>query len=357
MDRDGFRVPAADLQAAVLDLHATDLDVHALGTVLEEVVVKLGLARTAVFLPLALTAEVPTRADGIALAVPGRGRRPAGVLRCTEAVAGPDLELVVAHAAVAFENLSLREEIARREEAVRRIAEQLQDALLPDLPSLPNTLIDVRYRSAGREARVGGDFYDVFGLPDGRALIVVGDVMGKGVEAASRTSRITQTLRALALQGLDLQLLLERCHEQVTYQDPEIMATLWCGLYDPESGELDFASLGHPPALLLRGGDDPSRSDPIRLELEGLPLGLRDLTDTPPETRSRRLGPRDLLVLYTDGVVEASGDFLAGVDALLAAVEARADEPLATIVSEVVDEMLADAGHRDDAVLFLLRRR
>jgi len=289
--------------------------------------------------------------------LPSQDRRPAGVLRLKEAVPGRELDLVLAHAATAFAHLQRRERMARRADAVRRVAERLQDALLPDLPELPNTLMDVRYRSAGREARVGGDFYDVFGLPDGRALLVVGDVMGKGIEAASRTSRITQTLRALALQGLDLQVLLERCHEQVTYQDPEIMATVWCGVYDPASGELEFASLGHPPALLLRGGDDPARHDAIRLELEGLPLGMRDLTDTPPETRSRRLGPRDLLVLYTDGVVEASGDFLAGVEALRAAVEARADEPLAEIVSDVLDEMLADADHRDDAVLFLLRRR
>jgi phosphoserine phosphatase RsbU/P len=132
-------------------------------------------------------------------------------------------------------------------------------------------------------------------------LVTVGDVVGKGVEAAVRTSRITQTLRALALRELPLDQLLALADEQVVWQDPEIMATLWCGMYEPDTGELAFASLGHPPALLLR-----SSGDPIRLELEGLPLGMRDLSPDPPEVCTRRLDARDLLVLYTDGVVEAS---------------------------------------------------
>jgi phosphoserine phosphatase RsbU/P len=188
-------------------------------------------------------------------------------------------------------------------------------------------------------------------LPDGRVLIAVGDVMGKGVDAALHTSRITHTMRSLAMGGLELDLLLERLDEQITWQDPDLMATVWCGLYEPDSGELHFASLGHPPALLLRADGNP-----IRLELEGLPLGLRDLTDRPPEIRARRLAPRDLLVLYTDGVVEASKDYLAGQEALLAAVAFRRDEPVGEILNGALEELLANAGHSDDAAMLILRR-
>jgi serine phosphatase RsbU (regulator of sigma subunit) len=262
------------------------------------------------------------------------------------------LETLAEHAGLALDAVERRDEIADREERMRRVAEKLQDALLPTLPDLPQTSLAVRYRAAAREARVGGDFYDVFPMPTGHVLIVVGDVMGKGVEAASRTSRITQTLRALALQGLRLDALLERVDEQVSFQDPHVMATLWCGLYDPAAAEIEFASLGHPPALLLR-----SEGEPISLQLEGLPLGLRDLAEDPPEVRRRKLAPRDLLVLYTDGVVEVSGDVLEGIDALLATIRGRRDQPLQAAVDEALAELLAGGGHTDDAVMLLLRRR
>src|SRR5690606_1420838 len=139
----------------------------------------------------------------------------------------------------------------------------------------------------------------------------------------------------LALQRLPIDELLARVDEHVVWQDPEIMATLWCGIYEPDSGELSFASLGHPPALLLR-----STGEPIRLELEGLPLGMRDLSPKPPEIRSRQLDSRDLLVLYTDGVVEASRDYLAGQDALLRAVEAHRDDPLEELLNAALSELL-----------------
>jgi phosphoserine phosphatase RsbU/P len=262
-----------------------------------------------------------------------------------------DLHYLVAHAGAALAGTDLIDEIERREDAVRRIAERLQDGLLPDLPHVQNTALAVRYRAAGREARVGGDFYDVFHLPDQRVLIVVGDVMGKGVEAAGRTSRVTQTIRALALQDLMLDSLMERLDEQVAYQDPELMATVWCGIYEPQDGELVFCSLGHPPALLLRADGEP-----ISLTLEGLPLGMRTLADRQPELRSRRLGHRDILALYTDGVVEASGDFGTGQEALVAALRARRDEPLEEAISGALEELLAGSGHTDDAVMLLLRR-
>lgn len=346
---------------AALALHAPGLTALQVADRLVRVLTDLGLSDDAVVVPAAPKADLTganlTGADAPGADVltirlqpePRRGEQhPAvGMLRCRLAhpEAKPVVELLAAHAGAALASIAQQAE-------VRRVAERLQDVLLPPIPVVPHTLVEVRYRAAAREARVGGDFYDVFPLPDGRVLVSVGDVMGKGIEAAGRTSLITHTMRALALQDLDLDRLLERLDEQVSYQDPDIMATVWCGLYEPTTGELSFASLGHPPALLLR-----SEADPIHLTIEGLPLGMRDLIDEPPECRNRELRPRDLLVLYTDGLVEASGDYLSGQKALLEAVAGRQGEPLDTMIEEVMDELLADAGHTDDAVMLALRRR
>jgi serine phosphatase RsbU (regulator of sigma subunit) len=346
------------VEEAALSLHAATLSFEEVIGLLERLVTDLGLADRAVFVPSSALphGENETRSAGGALQAEVRRYDGVlvGVLRCTPASeeAAHHVVVLAAHAGVALGSIAQVRAIERREAAVRRISERLQDSLLPDVPSIPATNIAVDYRPAARDAKVGGDFYDLFPLPDGKVMVVVGDVVGKGVEAAVHTTTITQTLRALALQRLPLDVLLARADEQVVYQDPEIMATLWCGLYEPSTGELAFASLGHPPALLLR-----SNGEPIRLELEGLPLGLRDLSPEPPEIRTRQLDGRDLLVLYTDGVVEASRDFVAGQEELLRAIVRRRDEPLDEMLCGALDELLADANHSDDAVMLLLRRR
>lgn len=344
---------------AALALHQPSLTAGQVTDLLVSLVCELGLGESARFDP---TADLPAAPEEGLVAVPvNRGTTASGRVRlagmlCYRPSNGDvsrHVDSLAAHASLALAVVADRDEMVRREDSVRRIAEKLQDSLLPTLPQLDQTLLAVEYRAAGRDTRVGGDFYDVFPMPDGRVLIVVGDVMGKGVEAASRTSRITQTLRALALQGLGLDELLARVDEQVSFQDPDIMATVWCGLYVPATGELDFASLGHPPALLVREGNE----DPIHLSLRGLPLGLRDLSEEPPECRDRRLAPRDLLVLYTDGVIESSGDVIAGLEALHAAIRARRNEPLDQLLHDSLDELLHKSGYTDDAVMLLLRRR
>jgi serine phosphatase RsbU (regulator of sigma subunit) len=346
------------VEEAALSLHAADLTFSEVISRLEGLVIDLGLARDAVFVrssALRHGAGTSRSPDG---GLQAEVRRPdgvlVGVLECTPVTeqAAHHTVVLASHAGVALGSIAELRAIERREAAVRRIAERLQDSLLPNVPDITGLNIAVDYRPAARDAKVGGDFYDLFPLPDGRVMVVVGDVVGKGVEAAVHTTTITQTLRALALQQLPLDVLLARADEQVVYQDPELMATLWCGLYEPSTGELAFASLGHPPALLLR-----STGEPIRLELEGLPLGLRDLSPEPPEIRTRQLDSRDLLVLYTDGVVEASRDFLAGQEELLRAIVRRRDDPLDEMLGGALDELLTDANHSDDAVMLLLRRR
>lgn len=344
------------LAEAALELHSVGQGADQVTSLLEQLVGRLGLGDGAVYVPQVIAQDESRIADPTGLLVDVRDRRGSvlGVLRCRprDEAAAPAIRALAAHAGVALEGAGRLREVEHDVAGIRRVAERFQDSLLPGLPAVDHTTLAVAYRAASRDAKVGGDFYDVVPLPDGRVLIVVGDVVGKGIEAAVHTSIITQTLRALALQDLELDDLLARADIQVRWQREDLIATLWCGLYEPETGELAFASLGHPPALLLRAGGDH-----LRLELHGLPLGLRDLLPEPPEVRTRRLEPRDLLVLYTDGVVEASRDYVAGQEALLAAVASRHDEPVGEILEHALDELLLDAGHTDDAVMLLLRRR
>ena len=344
-DRATGGATAVPVAQAALALHEPDLGVDEILRRLVDLAGQVGPAGSVVLVPPDTLAPEGLRTIGVP---------EAGLLAFTgDDEASERLEILASHAALAIANHRRAGEAERREVSVRRVAEQLQDALLPPPPELEHTLIAREYRAAGREARVGGDFYDVFPLPDGRVVVLIGDIVGKGIEAASRTTRITQTIRSLALGDLTLDELLHRTDEQVTYQDPDLMATVWCGYYTPATGELEFSSLGHPPALLLRGGGNA----PIRLELHGLPLGMRDLAEEVPEIRSRRLEPGDMLVLYTDGVVETAGDFIAGQDQLLEAVQRRRDLPLAQLITSALDELLADADHLDDALMLLLRRR
>lgn len=344
-------VPArvSEIENAARALHDPGLTEGAIPGALARIVVRLGLAASA------RAGEPGVAANDGSVAIDlGTAVRPGTVLVCDNVAEGAEwpIRFLASHAGVAMDTRVGVRAARRREEALRAISEELQDALLPSLPALAHTSMHVLYRAASTHARVGGDFYDVFGLPDGRVLVVVGDVMGKGVHAASHTARITHTLRALALQNLGLDTLLERCDEQIRYQNPDTMATIWCGFYTPTSGELQFASLGHPPALLVRAD-----AEPISLSLEGLPLGMRDLSDEVPEVRTRRLEMRDLLVLYTDGLVESSGDYVAGQRQLRVAVEARKDEPLAELVESTLHEMLDSNAVRDDVLMLVLRRR
>jgi serine phosphatase RsbU (regulator of sigma subunit) len=338
---------------AILALHRPTLSFGEVIDLLERSCVDLGLATRATFLR-ALKSRTAPVGDELDIEVNTPDGAVQGVLRVDpkDAARTSRIRVLARHGGIALAAVIELRTMERKERTARRLAERLQDALLPALPEVPRTSVAVSYQAAAREAKVGGDFYDVFPLPDGRVLITVGDVVGKGVEAAVRTSRITQTLRALALEGLPLDALLARADTHVTWQDPDIIATLWCGVYEPASGELTFASLGHPPALLLR-----STGDPIRLELSGLPLGLRELLPEDPEVRTRQLDTNDLLVLYTDGVVEAKGDYLEGQETLLQVMESHRDDPMQIILHDALGALLRGANRADDAVMLLLRRR
>ena len=142
-------------------------------------------------------------------------------------------------------------------EQITSAAETLQRALLPaDLAAIPGISVAGRYLAAGEESQVGGDWYDVVALRDGKAGLVIGDVVGHGMHAASRMARLQSAVRAFALEGLRPGLVLERTSWFALEDDRPTMATMLYAVLDPDAGMLRAASAAHPPPLVIdRLGD------------------------------------------------------------------------------------------------------
>ena len=241
-------------------------------------------------------------------------------------------------------------ERARLYERERSTAATLQRSLLPDrLPEVPGLELAARFRAGSPDAEVGGDWYDVFGLPDGRLIMVVGDVMGKGVRAAAGMGRLRSALRALAhanplpeavLQGLDRVFSATEGEEQI--------ATLVYLLVNPETRRAAIGGAGHLPLVLRRAGEAPELVD---AGSGSTPLGW-------PETRRQRtleLGPGDLVLGFTDGLVERRGY---DIDQGLAAVQDLVRDPAGTLddlVDRVSSSLMADTLGRDDATVLAVR--
>jgi serine phosphatase RsbU (regulator of sigma subunit)/anti-sigma regulatory factor (Ser/Thr protein kinase) len=184
----------------------------------------------------------------------------------------------------------------QRFEQELEVARLIQQNFLPkELPDLPGWQVAAYYRPA-RE--VGGDFYDVIPLPDGRVAFVVGDVTDKGVPAALVMSATRSVLRASATRLIEPGLVLERVNEHLCPDMPSKMfVTCLYGVLDPASGRLRFANAGHDlPYVKTSEGV-------IELRARGMPLGLMPGMDY--EEKEAVLEPGDSVLLHSDGVVEA----------------------------------------------------
>ncbi len=184
----------------------------------------------------------------------------------------------------------------QRYEQELEVARLIQSHFLPKtLPELPGWQIAACYQPA-RE--VGGDFYDVIPLPDGRFGFVVGDVTDKGVPAALVMSATRSLLRASAQRLIEPGEVLERVNEQLCPDMPEKMfVTCLYGVLDPATGHLRFANAGHDlPYVKTANGV-------VELRARGMPLGL--MTDMSYEEKEIDLAPGDSVLLHSDGIVEA----------------------------------------------------
>ncbi len=248
-------------------------------------------------------------------------------------------------------------EAARVRQRERRIADALQAALQPAIPAdVPGLALGAFIKPALDEARVGGDFYDVFALDKELYAVVIGDVSGKGLAAAAQLATVRNMLRGVLYQYRAPASALTGLNTIVTTHDLiQGFVTLFAGLYDARTGEIVYASCGHEPGLLHRAAD----GEEARLEPTGPPLGV---WENAAYTEGRvTLAPGDTLLLHTDGLSEAGPTRLdlLGTEGLLRALRAHAGVPDAqAAAARIVAEADAHAQgiFRDDVCALLLRR-
>ena len=203
---------------------------------------------------------------------------------------------------------ALRERLERDFAREHEASVAFQNAALPQtLPTVAGLHFDAIYEAAGEDALVGGDWYDAFRLPDGRVVISVGDVVGKGLGAAVTMAAARQAIRGAAQVFPEPAAVLDAADRALRSDQPDRVVTAFLGVVDPLTHALWYASAGHPAPLLRHA--DGSLSE---LRAPDLPLGLR-ADRAPGEGNASIMLPRgSLLVLYTDGLTEATRDIIAG---------------------------------------------
>jgi anti-sigma regulatory factor (Ser/Thr protein kinase) len=226
---------------------------------------------------------------------------------------------------------------------------ELQSAVRPPTPDVPNTELGVFYESADEESPSGGDLWDWLILPGGDLHFAIVDVMGKGVEATKDALAVTHALRLLALDGCALEVLVQRADSIVTAQNPDLVATLLVGRYDPETGSVRIAGAGHPPALIV--GPAGCRE----VVAPGIPIGWPGAGSS--GSVATHLDRSESLILYTDGLIEARRDIIEGLDTLKRFAVETSPYPAAQQARVLVDRVLSDAARRDDSLAVILRRR
>ena len=237
---------------------------------------------------------------------------------------------------------------ARRYESERTIAETLQRSVLPEsMPSVAGLELAARYLPGTTGLEVGGDWFDVIELENGRVGLVVGDVVGKGVQAAATMSQLRNALRAFAFERLKPSAAVTRLNRLLDTLPEAPFATLAFVTLDPRTGVCRYTLAGHPPPLIRY-------PDGRVAYLEGgrsLPLGIGG--EVSYQQAVAELPPGSIVVLYTDGLIERRDRSLEeGLDVLreLVAAAPRAPEAL-------VDYLLAHAfrdSERGDDVAVLV---
>jgi anti-anti-sigma factor len=236
----------------------------------------------------------------------------------------------------------------------------LQRSLLPErLPVLPGVELAARYLAADSEQGAGGDWFDAVPLGDGRLGLVVGDVVGSGTRASAVMGQLRAVLMELLLEGPAIPEVLARL-DRFAARVPGAAATTLClAVLDPADGRLDYVCCGHPPPLVL-GAD--GRTGYLPAGATG-PLGV-DAATRPVVVQTALLKATDVLLLYTDGLVEGPDLPLhEGMDLLrevAAGARARGTPPMMAAaaperVSELTVERMARKGHTDDLTLLAVQ--
>ncbi|GAA1914120.1 SpoIIE family protein phosphatase [Streptantibioticus ferralitis] len=252
-----------------------------------------------------------------------------------------DAQEIAAKAAVAIDN-------ARRYARERDTALTLQRSLLPRSPKPPSGIeIAHRYTPASDGSEVGGDWYDVAALSPDKAAIAIGDVMGHGIPAAAVMGQMRSTLRALVRLDLPPDQLLHHLDQAMQDLDSPILATCLYGVCDAAANRCWLARAGHPPPALITP-DGTARLIDLP---PGAPLGIGGITYT---TTEIPVTPGTVLVLYTDGLVEARGydldERLEELTRLLTGIHPSLDQLADTLINR-----LAPTPAQDDIAILIAR--
>lgn len=264
----------------------------------------------------------------------------------------------VSQAASLANRCALALENARLYREQSYVTRTLQRGLLPQsLPEIPGVEVGVEYLSVGEDTEVGGDFYDLIDTHYDGWLCILGDVSGKGARAAVVTALIMYTLRAIAFQGDRPSMMFAALNEAMVRHDAgSQFCTAICARLEPEEApgekvKLTLARAGHPPPLLLRDSSVEEIGEPGRAIGVFEKLGLDDY--------SAHLAPGDVLVLYTDGVIEArspEGTFF-GEERLRSLLCSCRDLDASTTASRIREAVLEHKGGApsDDVAILVLR--
>ena len=260
------------------------------------------------------------------------------------AAAVADAEAVLAERRRADERAELDRS---RAQFFTEVAVTLQRAVLG--PTVLPEGFAVHYEPAAGTLEVGGDWYDVVDLPGGLHGVVVGDVVGRGLDAAAVMGQLRSAGRALLLESRSPAHVLSALDRFAALVPGATCSTVFCGVVDPSAATLRYSSAGHPPAVLA---DEQGRSQLLEAA-RGLPLAVLEGVDRPEAQVS--LPPGSTLLLYTDGLVERREEALdEGIGRAVTTLVAGRHLATDVLSGLLTDQLLADAP--DDDVAFLLYR-
>jgi serine phosphatase RsbU (regulator of sigma subunit)/anti-sigma regulatory factor (Ser/Thr protein kinase) len=260
------------------------------------------------------------------------------------------------------DDVPLAQEIARRvapavENAIRfereqQMVELLQRSLLPEaLPELPDAELAARYLPGTSGVKIGGDWYDVVRVDDGRLVLAIGDVVGHGVRAAAAMGRLRHTVQFCALEGLSPSQILTRVNAYLIESESADMATLLVMSYTPDTGALQLSTAGHPPPLVR----EPDGTLTYLPGGRGMPLGASSSARYGEE--SVTLAPGSVLVLYTDGLVERRHEPLDVGFLRLGESVSHGPDDLEKLADHLLDDLLEETGPADDVAVLVMRPR
>ncbi len=258
-----------------------------------------------------------------------------------------DLELLT----LAADRMAIAVDHVQRFAHGRLLVQTLQRSLLPErLPHHPRLQLAARYLPSGLAAQIGGDWYDALELDSDRTAVMIGDVVGHGVRAATTMSELRNALRAFAVEGHSPGAALHQLDRVVlATMGPGMVATVLYLVVDTAAGTVTVARAGHPPPA-LRATDGRV----TLLETDGtLPLGIDERPSA--AEASYPMGPGETLLLFTDGLVERRGESITvGIDRLRDAL-ASAPEDVEALCDHVLRETRAQDGNTDDVALLAVR--